>query len=363
MPFRCGQHRAFIYERGGQVALGEVTPLMQVRWSRKRDDISDAFALVAANECCELLGSLRTILHELHIMRNGVIVWQGPITRLEYEFDQVSIYAEDVLWQAKRMVLLQGYDQTFPNIWNAVDRMHWLVWDNCYALDGDPWRMNGHLHPVHGSTDPLTSRSINPYQFTVWEDFDRYAENSGTDYTVMNRDIYYWDTHYAWKILPDLDDRYMSQFPRIVEYGNEAYTRAFVTDGNGHVGSYTENDPAYNAYGNVDKLISNTDNANIREPSAEDLAQWSDTARRNVTSELPPIVDIAIPFNTTLLPGSPWSMEDLFPGAWFRCTVTHVCRQHSEFQRLDNIQVSEVAPEGETVNFTADAAPTTMVLP
>ena len=55
-------------------------------------------------------GDLRTILHELHIYRNGEPVWEGPITRLEYEFDQVRIFAEDVLWATNRSAIEKGYN-------------------------------------------------------------------------------------------------------------------------------------------------------------------------------------------------------------------------------------------------------------
>ena len=331
-----------------------------------RDDTSDAQLNAPTTECCELLADLRTILHEVHIVRNGVPVWEGPITRIEYDFDEVRIYAEDVLWQAKRRVIEQGYDMAYPNIGNVISRMDWLLRDQCFARDGDPWNVVPHLHPVYGPDDPSSSRAVFAWQMYVWEDFDKYAEDMGADYTVVNRDIYYFDTQLAWKILPPLDQTYLSQFPRIVEYGNQAGTRGVVTNGKGFAGVWAGPPPWSDPdqYGTIDWLISNTSDGQLnRDPTPEDIASWADTARRNTQGRYPPPVSVVIPANTTLLPGGPWLMEDLIPGAWFEVTVDRLCRNVTEWQRIQEVVVTEKAPEGETVQFSSASAPSHMVVP
>ena len=357
--FVCGTHRVFVYERGGVTVVGELTPVESVKWTRIRDEISTAQAVIPTHMCCELLGDLRTILHELHFVRDGETVWQGPITRIEYEYDQVNVFAEDVLWQAKRTVLVNGYDQSYPNISNAMDRMDWLIRDQCYALYGNPW--NAILSPKRHAGEPRTSRKVNAYQFYVWEDFDKYAEDNGCDYTVINREIIYYDGHLAWKIIPDLDEVHLSQFPRIVEYGNELATRSFVSNSEGYAGSASV---AGGPYGVVDLLINNlNDGSTDPAPTPEEIAGWSDTARHNLEGRMPSPVSVGIPANTTLLPGAPWTIEDLVPGAWFEVNVTSLCRQLTQWQRLHEIVVEESAPAGETVTFTAVDAPSEMVIP
>jgi hypothetical protein len=350
----------FIYERGGVVPITELTPVESIRWERMRDDISTANCTIPTHECCEDLGNLRTILHELHIEREGVMVWEGPIVRLEYEHDVVRIYAEDVLWQAKRLVLESGYSQIYPNIGNVIDRMDWLLRSQCYARFGDPWKVVPHLHPIHHAGDPRTSRSVNAYQYYVWEDFDKYAEDSGTDYCVVNRDIYYFDTHLAWKVLPELDEAYISQFPRVVEYGNSAATRFFITNGEGQAGWAVQPDLGY---GYIDELQTNIQDGTPGALTAEEIAEWSNTAFHGLSGRIPPPVSVIIPENTTLLPGAPWAMTDLIPGAWFQITLDNLCRPITAWQRLHQITVTEAAPEGESVTFTAVSPPTTMVLP
>ena len=356
--FVCGSHRAFIYAMGGVTVVGELEPLSAVRWERIRDDISTASVTVPTAQCCDLLGDVRSIIHELHLVRDGETVWQGPITRVEYEFDRVQIYAEDVLWQSKRKVIEAGYDQGYPNIGLVIDRMHWLMYDQCYSLDGNRW--NVALHPHHQFGEPRTSRQVFAYQFTVWEDFDKYAEDNGADYTVVNRDIHYWDTHLAWKIIPELDENFISQFPRVVEYGNTLATRMFVTNGRGQAGISTAG--PLPEYGRAEQLITNQQDAPGDVATPEEVATWAETANHHIMQPAP--LSVVIPANTTLMPGAPWTMDDLWPGAWFQVSIDRLCRPViGAWQRLHQIVVTEGAPAGEQVQFTAVDPPATMIVP
>ena len=364
MPFFCGQHRAFVYERGGVNLITEIEPLSAVRWQRIRDDVSTAEITVPTHECCEILGDLRTTKHEIHLVRNDLPVWEGVVTRIEYEFDVARIFCADMLWQSTRTALDEGYNQAYPNIGNTIDRMDWLLRNKCYALYGDPWNVVPHLHPLHHAGDPRTSRIVNAWQFYVWEDFDKYAEDYGADYTVVGRDIFYFDNHLAWKIIPPLDERFISQFPRIVEYGNQAATRGIVTNGHGYAGTSSAPSTIIDEWGHVDWLITNENDGQLDNvPTPEEIATWSETAARNIGDRYPPPVAVVIPANTTLLPGSPWLMEDLVPGAWFQANVTRLCRTVSEYQRIHEVVVTEQAPDGESVQFSAVSAPTEMVIP
>lgn len=364
MPFFCGAHRAFVYERGGVNLITEIPLLNSVRWQRVRDDVSTAEVQVPSPQCCEILADLRTVKHELHIHRNDEPVWEGPITRIEYDFDQTGIFAADVLWQSTRTALDEGYDNSFPNIGNAVTRMDWLLRDKTYAPHGDPWNVVPHLHPHHHAGDPKTSRVVNAWQFYTWEDFDKYAEDYGTDYCVINRDIHYFDINLAWKIIPPLDERFLSQFPRIVEYGNQAATRGIVTNGHGYAGQSSAGGGIIAEWGHIDWLVTNENDGQADNiPTPEELASWSQTAAHNIAGRYPPPLAIVIPANTTLLPGSPWEMDDLVPGAWFQANVTGLCRDVSEYQRIQEVVVTEQAPDGEAVQFSAASAPSQMVIP
>lgn len=363
MAFACGRHRALIYEQGGLVPVGELTPLQAVRWNRKRDAISDAEITIGTTQCCELLGDLRTVRHELHIERDGERVWQGVITRLEYEFDQVRVYAEDLLWVAKRTVIKQGYSQAYPNLGLVLDRMDWLLRVQTYTPDGDRWRMVPHLHKLVSPGGPQTTRSVAAYETFVWDDFDSYAEDAGTDYTVVGRDIYYWDINYRWKIIAPLLEEHLAQFPRLVEYGNQLATRGYVSNYKGYAGTASAPAAVLDIYGGVDWLVTGLEDEDDTPPNATELAAWSATAGRNINGRYPSPVAIVIPANSTLLPGAPWEMEDLVPGAWFQVSTSRLCRSFTEWQRISEVHVEETAPDGEHIRFSTVTAPSSIVDP
>lgn len=356
----CAKHRAYAYSRGGARRLFELTPLEMVRWNRIRDDISAAEAVIPTNECCAQLDDLRTILNEIHIYRDGEPVWQGPITRLEYEYDNVRIFAEDVLFQAKRSAVNPGYDHQYPHMGYVLDTVDQLLLQ-CYGRQGDPWNMlPGHLHPIRTPDEPRHARVLYDWQDTAWNELDKFGEDYGIDYTVINRDIYYWDLHWEWKRLPALDEEWISDRVRVVEYGNSCYTRAIVTNGRGYVGIDQAGADVTDRrqYGFLDTIINNsndTDTTSI--PNAEELEEWQRSALRALNNTYPAPLGVVVPANTTLLPGAPWNISDLIPGAWFKVNVQRLCRSYSEWNRLQEVTVEETAPGGEQVNFTSITAP------
>ena len=316
-------------------------------------------------QCCDLLADLRTVLHELHIFRNGEPVWEGPIVRIEYDLDEVRIFAEDVLWVATRSVVEQGYHHVYPNYGLVLDTVDSLL-SQCYSRQGDPWNMlPSHLRPIRSADEPRHYRVCNDWQAYCWEEIDKFGEDYGIDYTVVNRDIYYWDIHVAWKILPPLDDTWISDIPRIVEYGNSLATRGIVTNGRGYAGVDGAGMPTTgrDSYGYIDELIVNTSETDTSSvPSSEELLDWQATAFRNVDGRWPAPLGIVVPDNTTLLPGSPWQVKDLIPGAWFQVSVTRLCRHATGWERLHQVAVEETPDTGERITFVSVTAPKTMVL-
>lgn len=362
----CGQHRAYAYSRGGRRRLFELTPLSLVRWNRIRDDISHAEVVVPSTDCCGMLDDLRTILNELHIYRNGKPVWQGPITRLEYEYDNVRIFAEDVLWATKRAVVNPGF--THHGKANLTLDIFDMLLNQCYSRQNDPWNMlhtgqnleGTHLHPIRTPREPKTFKTTATWQDTIFNDLDGFADNHGIDYTVVNRDIYYWDIHWEWKRLPPLDEDWITDRIRVVEYGNSCYTRAIVTNGRGYAGVDRAGDDVCgrNQYGFLDNVIGGADETDTaNKPSADEIHTWQERALRNLNNTYPAPVGVVVPANTTLLPGAPWNVDDLIPGAWFKVNIKRVCRKVVEWNRLHEVVVEETPQNGETINISAVSAP------
>lgn len=97
----------------GQCATNRIcalTNITSVSWNRILDEISEAVVEIpiatgiGQNPCCECLGDIEPWCHELAILRNGEIVWQGPIIKITYGFEKVVIEARDVLaWLTVRI--------------------------------------------------------------------------------------------------------------------------------------------------------------------------------------------------------------------------------------------------------------------
>jgi hypothetical protein len=300
-------------------------------------------------------------------------VWQGPITRLEYQSDVVDIFADDMLWVAKRTAVTSGYDMSYPNIGNVLDRMEWLMNTQTFAKYGDPWQMiPGHIHKIKQlqGGDPRSSRAVNAYSVTTWEDFDKYAEDMGTDYTVVNRDIYFWDINYAWNVLPDLTQDHISEWPRIVEYGSEFASRFIITNNQGYAGIATADVNVIEDYGYIDMIDSTWNEAaasaagtpNVVTP--EELVEMQLNSSRQLSSRNPPPVAIVVPANASLMPSSPWEVANMIPGSWFIVRVTKgLCRKLAEWQRLHEVNVTEDVDTGEQFGITCVSAPSTRVNP
>lgn len=364
MTIGCGVHTAAIYEKGGQRFVMALDPLTKVVWGRVRDDISVANVFVGVTpDCCEQLGTIETVVHELHIFRNGVKVWEGPITRLEFRYDTVEIWAQDVLWVAKHTALSKGYDQKGTRKAKCGWRMNWLLKDMTYAKDGDKWNVLNSIRWVQGGDEPETTKVVNAWSCTTWDDFDAYAEDGGMDYTVVGRTIYFWDTHLKWRTLADLWDEYMTDEPAVVEYGMEFQTRAIVTDGNGYNGQFTTTDKTIFAkYGYVDTVHSayNEGQSTTDKPTAADIRAWTQQAKTIVEANPKPPVRIRVSENTGLLPDAPYDINDLIPGSWVRVRVTRLCRKVDEWHKLDVVSVTEEAGK-EVVQISTVSAPKTVV--
>lgn len=377
----CSTHQAFIVGRalgtGTPVTIGEVTGLFEVVWNRLRDDISNANVKFMVQDCCDLASQLSTVRHELHIFRDEEPVWEGPITRLEFEYDYVEIFAADVLWYAKKRVLERGYNYHFGTGPGAIgpqsviNHASWLLSDQCFSRYGDQFDVDSRLHPISGPEDPVISKAVNAWSTTVWEDLDALAQYFGMDYTVVNREVYWFDTHLDWNPIDALDEGWLSKFPRIVEYGEDYANRYVRTDGSGFAG-VADGPPAqvelFKPY--IDLLANDVDqtdpqNANqfIPAPTPAMIAEWNVSAAKRVKDLSPPRTAVLIPGGTSLLPSCTWDINTLMPGSWFPVDITRQCRQLDEFQKLNELKVTEVGGSSETVAIAAASAPSERLVP
>jgi hypothetical protein len=372
-PF-CGTHRAVLYLRGGTVRVGELTGIINVSWERLRDDISVASVTIAAGCCDDVLRQVRTLLFELHILRNDEVVWQGPITRLEFDWDTIGIFAEDLLWVAKRRVIERGWNfEKVPSasVLTAVDVTTYLMLDTYAGRHGDDWNvgpfMNAYAVPAK---DQRCYSKVNAAQFTMWQILDDMARYYDLDYTVINRSVKWWDVHTNWLEVAPLYPDHIAQYPRLVEYGNQYGNRYFRTDGSGYYAMAQRPNAPYGAasYGHWVDILSNATNQDEEvptdKPSANILRLWQESAEKGIDQLMPPPVSVIIPENSTLLPNSPWNINVLPAGCWFMVHYTHPCRDDVApvKHKLNRLSVTESGDQGETISISTQAAPREEVL-
>lgn len=368
-----GHNRAYVYARGGRKRIGEITPLAQIQWTRKRDDISNC--TLASNGLGEdggqLLRMLRTWRHEIVVYRDDVRVWEGPITRIEWDVDQVSLEAKDVMAYVYRRILRQGYNDAYRII-NGVQRgLHTVVYRArqiiMNALSYDDPNVLPFVTAMENIDDTVQSRVVAPWSKTAWGEVDDLAATAGLDYTVVGRRIILIDTHRQVGQLPEMRDGDFSAPPKVTEYGMQAANVFGVTNNSGIYGFVNLVTPTTgippegyieqlaSAYGETTGAASET----VLTPAAK--AKLEQTLRlqaeRNIAPRWPVPVLVRVPDNSTLMPDLNISINQLVPGVWIPLAAVGPVRRVSQMQKLDSVTVTETGDDGEKIAVVMSPAP------
>lgn len=371
----CGTYRVFIYEQGGQKRLGEIDPISHLTFSRLRDDISSCTTLSSGYsvDCGALYAAVRCWMHELVVFRDGVRVWEGPITRLAYTTTSVEFEAKDVMAYVYRRVMRQGYNDQYRlvkkgeagqpdeylGLESVVRRAAMLVTDALAPYDPN---VLPYLTALEYSDDAQEARFVQNWSRSYWEEIDDLAATAGLDYTTVGRRILLWDTHRAVGRLPEMRDGDFSDSPIVTEYGMQLATFMAVTNGSGVVG-FTEVEAKTVPYGPIELLASSYNDtaaatAEIQTPEQLAAAQktLTDQAQRNISGRWPSPLIVRIPDNSTLSPKANVGFQQLIPGVWLPLRSVNTPRQVVQWQKLDSVSV-EVDEKGEKVHVVLSPAP------
>lgn len=368
----CGVNRVFLFRKGGEVPLGEITGASLVDWGRVRDDISDARIVVpvasADSNCRDLLANTRSWLHEIVIFRdagNGPVrVWEGPVTRVTYENDKVEIAARDVMYWVYRRILRQGYNDAYRKGGGGLTRVtirSQRIVQNALAYD-DP-NILPYLTSLTKSDDARQSRVVPDYSRTAWQEVDDMAAKSGSDYTTVGRRIIIWDTHNPIGVLPEMRDGDFESGVIVTEYGAQAANVYASTNNNGIYG-IVERDFMRDEYGSIEMLNSawgeedeagttETLTSEAREKLEESLTEQ---AERNISARWPVPVVVRVPDNSTLNPDVQLGINQLIPGVHIPLRATQTLRKVAQVQKLDVVKVTQTS-SGEQVRVTMSPAP------
>jgi hypothetical protein len=107
----CGVPRAEVWSRGGLARFLDLPTITSCSWGRVSNDTSlgavtiDGQSVSADPACCSTLRQVRPWKHELHIYRDDLLVWCGPIVEVELAGDAISLRARDLsAWLDHRFV-------------------------------------------------------------------------------------------------------------------------------------------------------------------------------------------------------------------------------------------------------------------
>lgn len=372
-PLGIGTNRVFIYDRGGSVMRGEITGTTLIRWGRKRDDIGEATVTLKnwSEATLSLLRTVRTWRHEIVVFRDGVRVFEGPVTLVGGNRSVgITLQAKDVMGYVYRRIMRQGYDDSY-RIMNGqqlgqstvVERAQRII-TNALAYD-DP-NVLPYLTPVTAADDARNSRIVKDYSRTAWEEIDDLAATAGLDYATSGRRILLWDTHRPLGRLAEMGNGAFSEEPIITEYGMSAANYFGVTNNDGVYGvasALIDGEPLP-PEGWIEQLASayseSEADAIARTLTRADRLKLEETlteqAERNIEGRWFPPVIVRVPDNSTLSPDLNVGINQLVPGVWIPLRADNGIREVSQWQKLDSITV-EQTDKGEKISVIMSPAP------
>jgi hypothetical protein len=367
----CARHTAAIYDRGGMYRVGPLDGVVDVKWERKRDDMSMATVGVMGltEECRTLLANLEPNRHELVIFRDTERVWEGPISHVEYLPDRVNIEARDVMYYAYRLIRRTAVDlsEVVPPT-KVVQYMKDVLVREFARREAEdpPINVSPFITGFLSADDVETKRVKEAYSNTLFEEIDDIGRYAGCDYTVVGRRIILSDVHTVFYQTPAVSEADFLGDVVVTAYGLQHATFAAVTDGEGIFGTAGGPDPYY---GHWEVLVTTEDEEGDEEaPDEADPAVLAEQAARSLRGMNPVPFLVRLPENSTLNPNGALSMADLVPGARVPLRATLAARTFTMMQKLDSMEVTESAGVAEKITVSLSQAsesdvPSTGVLP
>jgi hypothetical protein len=196
----CGIARADIFTRGGATRALDLPNITSVQWGRMRSDTSEAtvemdgLAVSRDPACCAIMRTIRPWKHELHIYRDDVGQWSGPITEMTLDGYKLIIKARDLsAWLDRRFIhTTKQYGGTKANQGSTDSQVIFL------AASADGWLSD--KSPLNGAAElftdtnssfgawDLNQRTYTPAQFKTVAPELRDLAKGNLDWTVINRE-------------------------------------------------------------------------------------------------------------------------------------------------------------------------------
>jgi len=324
----CGSHTGQIIDRDGAVVT-DLNVLTSVEWTRVLDDVSTAnVGVIPDGDCCESLGNVRTWRHRLVISRDGEVVWDGPVIRVEWRQGQVSVFALDITAWLDRRVPHQDFAFADTDLTVIAEELI----EDAFAPD-DP----GHTVTVIGQSGIEGGR-----EYTAGDgqtgDHLRDLADTGLDYTAVGSTIILLPEDFEDSVgmLTDAD---MPSGLVVAEDGSLLATRVVVhgSEASGVVGEAGGTDTYYG----------------LLERSVDEDSITTDTAAassaRAIRAANFPVPLFLATEEITLSPDAAVEVAALVPGWCVDIASNVTCRPLAQRLKIIGVKVEESGTEGESV--------------
>ena len=344
----CGTGGAFITGQCGFPTVCVLDNITRLHWERALDEVSNAEIIIGLggdenSPCCECLSEIEPWCHELHITRNGIEEWVGPITQVIYSFNQVRITAVDMIgWLDVKIPAVESnftdmdYDLTdiafgfSDSILNVA-----LSESNACILDD----VQSYPNNISGK------RKYIAFGATSLEYLNDLAQ-SGLNYTTLGRSIILSGEIDQLVPLTILRDEHILGEIEVTKNGLQQGNRWYVHyDGDGGIPAvYSTSSPDTFCYGRVERM------------RTEDTLQTAADAQvvgglYAEASKIAPRM-IEVPEGSKLSPETPWTLSQMVCGARVDVQLSKLCFPVEQSFILSAMEVDETAEDGEEIKIT-----------
>lgn len=327
MAVGCASHTYNVTDRdGGMVTASGV--LTEVTYNRVLDDASTAQVVIGVSgpSCCAELANIRTWRHYLNIFRGDDFMWSGPITSVDWSFDNVTVNATDLIGLLDRRVPHQDFTFTGTDLTEIARQ---LIEDG-FAPD-DP----GHTVTVVGPAGVTGGRE---YSENIGQTADHLRDlaDTGMDFTAVGANIVLLPEDHC-DVVGRLSDEDLPEGVTVTEDGAALATRWVVAG--------SESSDAVGTAGGVDAyyglLEVYTEQTSITDQASADAA----AASRLTVSSAAVTIDTQ---NVTLSPTANVEVLSLVPGWCLDITTSSTCRDISQRLKITGLQITEDGGSGDT---------------
>lgn len=353
----CGVPTVFITSRcsGSMVCQFDLKDITNLTWNRKLDEMSTAEVTIgltgdASQTCCQCLAVVEPWCHELHIWRDGDEVWVGPIQAVKYERELVTVFASDSLAWLNVRILADDLDfQTLPTI-------------GATGPEADLTDIAKHILTKAFEEDVLignncemqqlyTVQTGEPIQFyqeafsdTAGDIFHNLADQTELNYTVLGRTIILIGDTLSLTSLGLLNDDHIMGDIEVVKDGAIQGNRYWI---------HWEGDEGYPAVSETTDRYCYSLIERIADGDGLGMVEDAEVAAASYVSasSIAPRV-ISIPEGSRLSPDTPWTINQMVPGARVDVSITRLCLNLTQSFLLTGMEVAYSEGDGEMIGIS-----------